>query len=84
MEYVFVDFNAWEFSGSDELWSGLIRGMYDKVEQRLEFEARRRGGAGTDFKREWRIQKAIKLLEEEYGGKVYLQAAPSPSPCWLC
>eukprot|EP01036_Dinobryon_divergens_P025794 gene25794-34378_t len=75
VEYVFVDFNAWEFSGSDELWSGLIRGMYDKVEQRLEFEARRRGGAGTDFKREWRIQKAIQLLEEQYGGKVYLQAA---------
>jgi hypothetical protein len=26
-EYVFVDFNAWEFAGSDELWTGLIRNM---------------------------------------------------------
>ena len=26
-EYVFVDFNAWQFAGSDQLWAGLIRNL---------------------------------------------------------
>jgi len=71
-EYVFVDFNAWEYSKTDELWSGLIRGMYDMVEKRFEYEARRKGGSGTDFKRKWSIQRAVKLMEEKYGGRTLL------------
>lgn len=35
-EYVFVDFNAWEFSSSDYIWAGLIRNLYNKVEQRMK------------------------------------------------
>ena len=72
VEYVFVDFNAWEYSKTDELWSGLIRGMYDMVEKRFEYEARRKGGIGKDFKRQWRIQRAVKLMEEKYGGRTLL------------
>jgi hypothetical protein len=71
-EYVFVDFNAWEYSKTDELWSGLIRGMYEKVEKRFEYEARRKGGTKTDFKRQWRIQRAVELMEEKYGGRTML------------
>ena len=71
-EYVFVDFNAWEYSKTDELWSGLIRGMYEKVEKRFEYEARRKGGTETDFKRKWRIQTAVKLMEEKYGSRTML------------
>ena len=67
MEYVFVDFNAWEYSKTDELWSGLIRGMYKKVEERFQFEARRKGGTKTDFQRKWRIQRAVKLMEDKFG-----------------
>ena len=69
---MFVDFNAWEYSKTDELWSGLIRGMYDMVEKRFEYEARRKGGSGTDFKRKWSIQRAVKLMEEKYGGRTLL------------
>ena len=67
IEYVFVDFNAWEYSKTDELWSGLIRGMYKKVEERFQFEARRKGGTKTDFQRKWRIQRAVKLMEDKFG-----------------
>ena len=35
-EYVFVDYNAWEYAGSDELWTGLIRNIYEQVEKRIE------------------------------------------------
>ena len=27
-EYVYVDFNAWEYAASDELWTGLIGALY--------------------------------------------------------
>lgn len=33
-DYVFVRFNAWEYASSDELWTGLVRNMYAKVEMR--------------------------------------------------
>ena len=35
-EYIFVDYNAWEYAGSDELWTGLIRIIYEQVEKRIE------------------------------------------------
>ena len=35
-EYIFVDYNAWEYAGSDELWTGLIRNIYEQVEKRIE------------------------------------------------
>jgi hypothetical protein len=30
--YLFIKFNAWEYSGSDILWAGLIKCLYDNVE----------------------------------------------------
>eukprot|EP01036_Dinobryon_divergens_P034825 gene34825-45052_t len=70
-EYLFVDFNAWEFSASEELWTGLIRNLYEKVELRLsnlKIEA-----TGLNWKEKWRIKKSIELLEKKYGGKFMLQ-----------
>jgi len=29
---VFVNFNAWEYSGADVLWAGLIKNIYEEVE----------------------------------------------------
>jgi len=37
-EYIFVDFNAWEYCESDELWTGLIHNLYEKVELRMRRE----------------------------------------------
>jgi len=34
-EYIFVDFNVWEYCSSDELWTGIIRNLYEKVELRM-------------------------------------------------
>ena len=29
---MFVDFNAWVFSGSEMLWASLVKSIYDEVE----------------------------------------------------
>lgn len=78
-EYIFVDFNAWEFSASEELWTGLIRNLYEKVELRmsktsidLKKEGKAANGAGFNWKDKWRVKKAIECLEETYGGKALL------------
>ncbi|KAJ8605434.1 hypothetical protein CTAYLR_003312 [Chrysophaeum taylorii] len=34
-EYIFVDFNAWEYAGSNEVWTGLVANLYNKVESRI-------------------------------------------------
>jgi hypothetical protein len=62
-QYIFVDFNAWEFAESEELWAGLIKAMYVKVEAIMERHQ-------DDWKRKWRVQKAIKLLKEKYGAQM--------------
>eukprot|EP01036_Dinobryon_divergens_P029330 gene29330-38409_t len=73
VEYVFVDFNAWEFCASQELWAGMIQGIYDKIEQRFEYEARRKGGSREDFKKKWRTKTAKEELTKVYGGKAKLE-----------
>ena len=70
-EYLFVDFNAWEFSASEELWTGLIRNLYEKVELRLS--NKKIAATGMNWKEMWRIKKSIELLEKTYGGKLMLQ-----------
>ena len=30
---MFIEFNAWEYSGSDILWAGLIKCLYNNVEE---------------------------------------------------
>ena len=55
--------NAWLFTGDRMLWVGLIRKMFDVVEQRIAKETTQ----GTDFKREWRIECAVRQLEKKYG-----------------
>ena len=68
VEYVFVDFNAWEYCASDELWAGMIRAMYQKVEKRMEYNQ------GEYLKLLWRVKRAVELLEEGFGGKERLRA----------
>ena len=70
LEYVFVDFNAWEYCATDELWAGMIRALYAKVEKRLEYEVI---CGRKDMKTEWRVRRAIELLESQYGGKTNLR-----------
>lgn len=65
--YIFVDFNAWEFNKSDQLWVGLIRSIYEKAEQRLEAH-RDEAGNRIDFKRLWRALKAKEEVLRSYGG----------------
>ena len=77
IEYVFVYFNAWEFSSSDELWAGLVRNMYTKVEQRIAFS---RGG---NFKRQWRVERAKKQLEERFGRNGVRQFVVYSAACVL-
>ena len=33
LNYVFIEFNAWEYSGTDVLVAGLVKCMYDTLEQ---------------------------------------------------
>jgi len=66
-EYIFVDFNAWEYSASDELWTGMIRNLYEKVELRMSKEMDKI--TSLNFKEKWRVKKAIESLKEKYGGK---------------
>ena len=67
-EYIFVDFNAWEYAASEELWAGLIRQIYCKVEKRIEREeapeANYRPGY---YKRWWRAKRGLQALKELYG-----------------
>jgi hypothetical protein len=35
--YVFIKFNAWEYSGSDILWAGLVKCLYDQVENEFGY-----------------------------------------------
>ena len=65
-EHIFVDFNAWEFSATDELWAGLIRNIYSKVEQRMEWQ--RTKSPSWDGKRHWRVKRAMCALKSSYGG----------------
>nr|XP_018669844.1 kinase D-interacting substrate of 220 kDa-like [Ciona intestinalis] len=32
IKYVYVDYNAWEFAGSDNLWAGLVTKLVDEIE----------------------------------------------------
>ena len=67
VEYVFVDFNAWEYCATDELWAGLIRGVYLKVEKKFAVEK-------ESIKLQWRVQRAVDILKEEFGGTAVLFA----------
>eukprot|EP00597_Dinobryon_sp_UTEXLB2267_P013663 CAMPEP_0170105044 /NCGR_PEP_ID=MMETSP0020_2-20130122/4521_1 /TAXON_ID=98059 /ORGANISM="Dinobryon sp., Strain UTEXLB2267" /LENGTH=826 /DNA_ID=CAMNT_0010329059 /DNA_START=61 /DNA_END=2541 /DNA_ORIENTATION=- len=69
-EYLFIDFNAWEYCASDELWTGMIRILYEKVELRMSHQIDL--STGISFKEKWRVKKAITLLKETYGGKIGL------------
>lgn len=31
--YIFVNFNAWKYAGSDNLWAGLVLALADKIEE---------------------------------------------------
>jgi hypothetical protein len=64
---VFVDYNAWEFNRTDELWAGMIRSIYDKVELRMENHRNTSGDTSVDYKLQWRVEKAKKLLTARYG-----------------
>jgi len=65
-EYIFVDFNAWEFSRTDDLWAGLIREMFRKAELRMKT-------ADGSEKRTWRVNRAMDLLINRYGGRAALR-----------
>lgn len=49
------------FARSDELWAGLVRGVFLKVEERVAHEPNR------DFIREWRVRSAKKQLIKRFG-----------------
>ena len=65
-EYIFVDFNAWEFSRSDELWVGLVRNIYRKVECRMQ-NRYSKNASKVDYKLLWRVEKTKRELEKRYG-----------------
>ena len=63
-EFVIVKFNAWEFSDSEELWAGLIKGIYTEVEERMSKE---KDSFGVTWKEIWRLKKSFEFLVETYG-----------------
>ncbi len=39
VEFLFIDFNAWVYSGSDNLWAGLITKLYREIEKYFGWRA---------------------------------------------
>lgn len=39
VEFLFIDFNAWVYSGSDNLWAGLITKLYREIEKHFGWRA---------------------------------------------
>jgi len=72
-EYIFVSFNAWLFNKTDELWVALIRELYRVVELRLskmpQPSNKTNSNSQQNYKFIWRVEKAIALLIEGYGGE---------------
>ena len=58
-EFVIVKFNAWEFSDSEELWAGLIKGIYTEVEERMSKE---KDSFGVTWKEIWRVKKSFEFF----------------------
>ena len=77
-EYVFIDFNAWEFNASDEMWAAMIRSVYHKVEIRMDYKNARMGRessvGGKSLKHIWRVKRALKMLSVEFNGLDRLRA----------
>jgi hypothetical protein len=66
-EYCFVDFNAWLFAGGEgEIWAGLIRELWQKVELRISKENPK---GRLNFKTVWRVGRAEEELIAVYGSK---------------
>ena len=61
--------SAWEFASTDELWAGLIRNFYAKIEARIESESGSTSklGDGVDYLQNWRVETAKRLLKERFG-----------------
>ena len=57
---------AWEYSSSDELWAGLIRNLYHKVEERIQKGGTREKNRKVDYKQQWRREKAVTVLEDKF------------------
>ena len=84
-EYVFVTFNALEYSESDELYAGLIRILYQITELRLSqhdseayfkaYSYKEKNDNRENYLRKWRIKKAKELLLEQFGGREELRAS---------
>ena len=74
LEYIFIDFNAWEFSETEFLWTALIRNLYQQVENRIEKDDCP-GLFLQDWKQRWRVEAALRLLKERYGASaLYVRA----------
>ncbi len=65
-QVIVVDYNAWEFNRSDELWIGIIRNIYIEVERVFEATPPQ-SGYFLDLKTYWRVIKARRLLFDKYG-----------------
>ena len=78
------------YADHKELWAGIIKDLYDKVElflskhnseqffqaypeQRKKLISSRKSVFEKNYLLEWRVQKAVKLLTEKYGGKTWLR-----------
>lgn len=66
-EFIFVDFNAWVYSGSDNLWAGLISRIYERVEKRL----------GSDYVRKFREGRNRREQAKRLSLRVALYLVPA-------
>ena len=65
-------FSLREFAESDELWAGCIQELYHKVEARIKCgdsnpADSNLGRVPLDFKRRWRVKRAVCALQKQYG-----------------
>jgi hypothetical protein len=59
-DFLFVDFNAWTYSGSQNLWAGLITKLYDDVEKYLGLRRTLLFRLGKNFQRS--TTRTLRLL----------------------
>ena len=62
LRFFFIEFNAWIYSGSENLWAGMITRLYDRIEEHYgnnQVQAFRRKKAieqiGKTFKKNWML-----------------------------
>jgi GH25 family lysozyme M1 (1,4-beta-N-acetylmuramidase)/Cdc6-like AAA superfamily ATPase len=69
LDFAFIEFNAWVYSGSENLWAGLVTTLYDGIEQHYK------SSGGDRLVQDYRRQEALKQLWRTFKKSLMLALA---------